>query len=128
RAEMFRFAASYFADPEAQYYLGRLYLLGKGAPKPTRAITAPRLCSAACCSRAKKFRAKPRSRCSGSLLRRTPQARTRPGLRTCTPAPLRRLTQRARHGPQSGQDLALVLGAACSVGVVDQLQRFFDAQ
>jgi uncharacterized protein len=31
--EMFRYAASYFADPEAQYYLGRLYYLGKGAPK-----------------------------------------------------------------------------------------------
>lgn len=31
--EMFRYAASYFADPEAQYYLGRLYLLGKGASK-----------------------------------------------------------------------------------------------
>jgi TPR repeat protein len=31
--EMFRYAASYFADPEAQYYLGRLYLFGKGAPK-----------------------------------------------------------------------------------------------
>ncbi len=31
--EMFRYAASYFADPEAQYHLGRLYLLGKGAPK-----------------------------------------------------------------------------------------------
>jgi exopolysaccharide production negative regulator len=31
--EMFRYAASYFADPEAQYQLGRLYLLGKGAPK-----------------------------------------------------------------------------------------------
>ena len=32
--EMFRYAASYFADPEAQYYLGRLYLLGKvGAHK-----------------------------------------------------------------------------------------------
>ena len=31
--EMFRYAASYFADPEAQYYLGRLFLLGKGAPK-----------------------------------------------------------------------------------------------
>src|ERR1700730_4705791 len=28
--EMFRYAASYFADPEAQYQLGRLYLLGKG--------------------------------------------------------------------------------------------------
>lgn len=31
--EMFRYAASYYADPEAQYHLGRLYLLGKGAPK-----------------------------------------------------------------------------------------------
>ena len=31
--EMFRYAASYFADPEAQYYLGKLYLSGKGAPK-----------------------------------------------------------------------------------------------
>lgn len=31
--EMFRYAAAYFADPEAQYHLGRLYLLGKGAPK-----------------------------------------------------------------------------------------------
>jgi TPR repeat protein len=31
--EMFRYAASYFADPEAQYYLGQLYLSGKGAPK-----------------------------------------------------------------------------------------------
>ena len=31
--EMFLHAASYFADPEAQYYLGRLFLLGKGAPK-----------------------------------------------------------------------------------------------
>ncbi len=28
--EMFRYAASYFADPEAQYHLGRLYLFGKG--------------------------------------------------------------------------------------------------
>ncbi len=31
--EMFHYAASYFADPEAQYHLGRLYLLGKGAVK-----------------------------------------------------------------------------------------------
>jgi TPR repeat protein len=31
--EMFRYAASYYADPEAQYYLGRLYLQGKGASK-----------------------------------------------------------------------------------------------
>ena len=38
--EMFRYAASYFGDPEAQYYLGRLYLFGKGAPKD--AITAAR--------------------------------------------------------------------------------------
>jgi hypothetical protein len=38
--EMFRYAASYFGDPEAQYYLGRLYLMGKGAPKD--AVTAAR--------------------------------------------------------------------------------------
>jgi uncharacterized protein len=31
--EMFRYAAAYFADPEAQYYLGRLYLFGKGTQK-----------------------------------------------------------------------------------------------
>jgi hypothetical protein len=31
--DMFRYAASYYADPEAQYHLGRLYLLGSGAPK-----------------------------------------------------------------------------------------------
>lgn len=31
--QMFRYAASYFADPEAQYNLGRLYLSGKGVPK-----------------------------------------------------------------------------------------------
>ena len=31
--EMFRYAASYYADPEAQYYLGRLYLSGEGAHK-----------------------------------------------------------------------------------------------
>jgi len=31
--EMFRYAAAYYADPEAQYHLGRLYLIGKGAPK-----------------------------------------------------------------------------------------------
>jgi TPR repeat protein len=30
---MFRYAASYYADPEAQYYLGRLYLCGEGAHK-----------------------------------------------------------------------------------------------
>jgi uncharacterized protein len=38
--EMFNYAASYFADPEAQYHLARLYLVGKGAPKD--AITAAR--------------------------------------------------------------------------------------
>src|SRR5262249_53475556 len=38
--EMFQFAASYFADPEAQYHLARLYLSGKGAPKD--AMTAAR--------------------------------------------------------------------------------------
>ncbi len=31
--EMFRYAAAYYADPAAQYHLGRLYLEGKGAPK-----------------------------------------------------------------------------------------------
>lgn len=31
--QMFRYAASYFADSEAQYNLGRLYLHGRGAPK-----------------------------------------------------------------------------------------------
>jgi len=31
--EMFRYAASYFGDPDAQYYLGRLYLTGRGTEK-----------------------------------------------------------------------------------------------
>jgi TPR repeat protein len=31
--QMFRYAASYLADSEAQYNLGRLYLYGRGAPK-----------------------------------------------------------------------------------------------
>jgi TPR repeat protein len=31
--DMLREAASYYADPEAQYYLGRLYLTGKGVDK-----------------------------------------------------------------------------------------------
>ena len=31
--EMFHYAASYFADPDAQYHLGRLYLSGRGAVK-----------------------------------------------------------------------------------------------
>jgi TPR repeat protein len=31
--EMFAYAASYFGDPDAQYYLGRLYLEGIGCPR-----------------------------------------------------------------------------------------------
>lgn len=31
--DLFRHAASYFGDPDAQYHLGRLYLLGKGTAK-----------------------------------------------------------------------------------------------
>jgi len=34
--EMFGYAASYFRDPDAQYYLGRLYLDGVGAPQDPR--------------------------------------------------------------------------------------------
>ena len=34
--EMFGYAASYFRDPDAQYYLGRLYLDGTGAPHDPR--------------------------------------------------------------------------------------------
>jgi TPR repeat protein len=34
--EMFFYAASYFADPDAQYYLARLYLDGRGAPRDPR--------------------------------------------------------------------------------------------
>ncbi len=34
--EMFNYAASYFRDPDAQYYLARLYLDGKGAPHDPR--------------------------------------------------------------------------------------------
>jgi len=34
--EMFHYAATYFADPDAQYDLARLYLEGVGAPKDTR--------------------------------------------------------------------------------------------
>jgi TPR repeat protein len=92
--EMFRYAASYFADPEAQYYLGRLFLLGKGAPKDlgalagcrTRAIIVRRRCSAACCSTASRFRARLRSGCSGSSSPRTRRGRTRAGSPTCTAA------------------------------------------
>ena len=34
--EMFNYAASYFHDPDAQYYLARLYLDGQGAPHDPR--------------------------------------------------------------------------------------------
>jgi TPR repeat protein len=34
--EMFAYAASYFRDPDAQYYLARLYLNGTGAPRDAR--------------------------------------------------------------------------------------------
>jgi TPR repeat protein len=34
--EMFLYAASYFSDPDAQYYLARLYLDGKGTPRDVR--------------------------------------------------------------------------------------------
>jgi exopolysaccharide production negative regulator len=34
--EMFNYAASYFHDPDAQYYLARLYLDGNGAPHDPR--------------------------------------------------------------------------------------------
>ncbi len=34
--EMFAYAASYFGDPDAQYYLARLYLDGNGAPHDPR--------------------------------------------------------------------------------------------
>ena len=34
--EMFNYAASYFRDPDAQYYLARLYLNGTGAPHDPR--------------------------------------------------------------------------------------------
>jgi TPR repeat protein len=44
--EMFRYAASYFGDSDAQYNLGRLYLLGQGAPKdPMQAARWLRLAS-----------------------------------------------------------------------------------
>ena len=33
---MFAYAASYFRDPDAQYYLARLYLKGTGAPLDPR--------------------------------------------------------------------------------------------
>jgi uncharacterized protein len=34
--EMFSYAASYFGDPDGQYYLARLYLDGRGAPHDAR--------------------------------------------------------------------------------------------
>src|SRR6188472_1846070 len=96
--EMFRYAASYFADPEAQYYLGRLFLLGKahrkmqsrrragcGCPQ-TRATIVRRRCLGACCSMASRFRARLRSGCSGSSSPRTRRGRTRAGSPTCTAA------------------------------------------
>jgi hypothetical protein len=69
--EMFRYAASYFADPEAQYYLGpppfssaRAHRrtpfrprAGCGYP-PTKATIARRRCSAACCSMGSRCPAK----------------------------------------------------------------------
>jgi uncharacterized protein len=88
--EMFRYAASYFADPEAQYHLGRLYLLGKGAPKDSiQAARWLRLSANKGDHRAQallgsRFRAKPRSGCSGSSLPKTPPGRMKPGLPTCT--------------------------------------------
>ena len=58
--EMFRFAASYFGDPNAQYSLARLYLEGRASSRtrdrrragsispPRRAIIRRRRCSATC--------------------------------------------------------------------------------
>jgi TPR repeat protein len=34
--EMFSYAASYFADPDAQYHLGRMHLDGQGTPKDAK--------------------------------------------------------------------------------------------
>jgi TPR repeat protein len=34
--QLFRYAATYFGDADAQYHLGRLYLDGRGAPKDAR--------------------------------------------------------------------------------------------
>ena len=38
--EMFAYAASYFRDPDAQYFLARLYLDGTGAPRDVRTGSA----------------------------------------------------------------------------------------
>ena len=71
--EMFAYAASYFRDPDAQYYLARLYLNGTGAPRMPRrrragsvsrrrrASARRRRCSAPCCSRAITCRVRPRA-------------------------------------------------------------------
>ena len=71
--EMFAYAASYFRDPDAQYYLARLYLNGNGAPhdprrrragsvsRRRRASASRRRCSVRCCSRAITCRARPRA-------------------------------------------------------------------
>jgi len=40
--EMFGYAASYFRDPEAQYFLARLYLDGVGAPHDLRSVARGR--------------------------------------------------------------------------------------
>ncbi len=37
--QMFSYAASYFADPDAQFYLARLYIDGTGTPKDYRQAT-----------------------------------------------------------------------------------------
>jgi len=62
--EMFRYAASYFGDADAQYHLGRIYHEGRGVPKDPRqaarwlqlaankASPRPRRCSAPCSSTA----------------------------------------------------------------------------
>src|SRR5262249_27791977 len=97
--EMFRYAASHYADPEAQYYLGGLHLRRAKARRrtpskrragcdcpPTKASTTHRRCSAACCSKAKTSLGNPRSVCSGSSSPKTPPDRMRLGSRTCTAA------------------------------------------
>ena len=71
--DMFAYAASYFGDADAQYYLARLYLDGNGAPHDPRtaarwfALAAKRAsarrrrCSAPCCSPAITCRARRRA-------------------------------------------------------------------
>ena len=76
--EVFHYAASYFADPEAQYYLGGLYRSGRGAQKdPVQAAlwllfsaervnTERRLYSARCSSREMRLPGMRHAACSGS--------------------------------------------------------------